>query len=488
MPRRVPGEYVPVADREANEWLSVDCFCGEVVIFPWSGYEKVACPRCQGHNSTTEAVAAPTPGAAMQVQAMAAEARSKMQALAVKGKDNRAEYMRKLAEKWRPIENLGNSIERCILGRPHLYGNVKSYWKGRVLLAPSSGFIIVPLVLILGPFLIGTPLQIGGGSVHPLFYAQGILAALGIGALFASHCTEPGILEKQPAREPQPSRYELINGTQVESKWCKTCHLHRRPRASHCARCDGMREENTHTPLPALEPPPPYPYHSPRSTVCVDQFDHHCHITGTCVGRRNVRPFLLFVVFTLAADGAAWACAVDYLFYHSADARAVDGPERIALGVVLMWTTLGGMGLFLMLTNLVGIFSAGLTTRERLKDVYNTAGSKGYGHPFDTGSILGNMRAIVCVVCAPPPPTSFHPPLPSPKTHNPRHRRRDRVKSQARSTPQEMVPTWCEGLDAGRTNCRRTNTHATHPAAHFVRPLCRPNQHRRACCGVYPRA
>eukprot|EP00754_Rhynchopus_humris_P043370 Rhum_TRINITY_DN3177_c0_g1::Rhum_TRINITY_DN3177_c0_g1_i1::g.9875::m.9875/K16675/ZDHHC9_14_18; palmitoyltransferase ZDHHC9/14/18 len=369
MTRRVPGEYIPVADREANEWLSVECFCGEVVIFPWAGYEQVACPRCQGHNSTAEAVAAPTPGAAMQVQAMAAEARSKMLALAVNGKDNRAEYMRKLAEKWRPIENLGNSIERCLLGRPHLYGNVKSYWKGRVLLAPSSGFIIVPLVLILGPFLMALPMHVGGGgNVHPLFYAQGILAALGIAALFASHCTEPGILEKQPAREPQPSKYELINGTQVEIKWCKTCHLYRRPRASHCARCD----------------------------VCVDQFDHHCHITGTCVGRRNVRPFLLFVIFTLAADVTAWVCAIDYLFYHSADARAVDGPERFALGVVLMWTTLGGMGLFLMLTNLMGIFSAGLTTRERLKDVYNTAGSNGYGHPFDTGSIVGNLRAIVC--------------------------------------------------------------------------------------------
>ena len=49
---------------------------------------------------------------------------------------------------------------------------------------------------------------------------------------------------------------------------CKTCDISRPPKASHCGLCGH----------------------------CVRGFDHHCHIFNTCVGRRNLRVFVLFLV------------------------------------------------------------------------------------------------------------------------------------------------------------------------------------------------
>jgi palmitoyltransferase ZDHHC9/14/18 len=77
----------------------------------------------------------------------------------------------------------------------------------------------------------------------------------------------PGALPLSALTLELPKFIEIpINGAQIRLKFCKTCHILRPPRASHCSFCG----------------------------VCVERFDHHCPWIGNCIGKKN---YLLFVVF-----------------------------------------------------------------------------------------------------------------------------------------------------------------------------------------------
>lgn len=52
----------------------------------------------------------------------------------------------------------------------------------------------------------------------------------------------------------------------VKVKFCKTCHIYKPPRTSHCAFCNN----------------------------CVEKFDHHCPWVGNCIGKRNYKVFMYF--------------------------------------------------------------------------------------------------------------------------------------------------------------------------------------------------
>lgn len=71
----------------------------------------------------------------------------------------------------------------------------------------------------------------------------------------------------------------IVDKTQVASiykkRFCKTCYIFRPPLSSHCRHCD----------------------------QCVTNFDHHCFLVNTCIGRRNMRNFVLFtqLIFVMCA-------------------------------------------------------------------------------------------------------------------------------------------------------------------------------------------
>jgi hypothetical protein len=101
--------------------------------------------------------------------------------------------------------------------------------------------------------------------------------------------TDPGIVPSSRGMEQREVemlasqvRTVDVNGFSVQLKWCRTCHIFRPPRAAHCSECN----------------------------VCVERFDHHCPWMGQCIGKRNYRFFLGFVIscsalcaYTLLSSG-----------------------------------------------------------------------------------------------------------------------------------------------------------------------------------------
>lgn len=85
-----------------------------------------------------------------------------------------------------------------------------------------------------------------------------------------------------------PYKSDRVNGVNV--KYCSTCHIWRVPRLSHCSICG----------------------------TCVLSHDHHCIFLNNCVGVRNYRHFLWFLltVTILSVYLAAFSFAHCYYYKH----------------------------------------------------------------------------------------------------------------------------------------------------------------------------
>jgi len=120
------------------------------------------------------------------------------------------------------------------------------------------------------------------GNFYPkkIYYALDVLCVVVEYYLILSYITEPGIIPRKCpefAIKDLEQTEETDKGKEEDSekprifteRKCPTCQIIRPPGASHCKICDN----------------------------CVMDFDHHCVFISNCVGKRNHKYFVLFLVW-----------------------------------------------------------------------------------------------------------------------------------------------------------------------------------------------
>lgn len=120
--------------------------------------------------------------------------------------------------------------------------------------------------------------------------------------------------------------------------FCRTCHILRPPRSSHCSICNN----------------------------CVEVWDHHCPFVNNCIGVRN---YLYFVGFTTSVTLLAFVVAGGFIVYLStSEENSKDSYTNgiISLGL-FMPTSLFTICLCGLLWYHVSLICKGQTTRERIK-------------------------------------------------------------------------------------------------------------------------
>jgi len=87
-----------------------------------------------------------------------------------------------------------------------------------------------------------------------------------------------------------------------------------------CINCENLRPENTR--------------HCNYCNKCVQGFDHHCTFVNNCLGYRNHKFFLLFLLFfTLYMIAMIWHCVYSFILFGAG--KTSDDPNIRNLKIVI---------------------------------------------------------------------------------------------------------------------------------------------------------
>ncbi|CAN0152320.1 unnamed protein product [Ascophyllum nodosum] len=190
-------------------------------------------------------------------------------------------------------------------------------------------------------------------------------------SLVYSSFLDPGIIPRRaasglPDSIPEDMRDQL--------NYCITCHIVRPPRTKHCKHCNN----------------------------CVLTFDHHCPWTGNCVGARNYRAFMAFIILLTISSAAVCTLSVIHFVTrvlrlgprHLTDSFAMPG-SRFVSPILGLWTAMITVLVGALLCFHIYLLSKGQTTNEYLR------GEKRRGN-VPHGSFFPNCRQLWC---GPRPPS-----------------------------------------------------------------------------------
>ncbi|PHJ23728.1 dhhc zinc finger domain-containing protein [Cystoisospora suis] len=277
-------------------------------------------------------------------------------------------------------------------GSVQAYGSNYVYCKGWGITGPDRRTALISLAMILIPSILFEAWTSPWFSRHhglgvPL--TQAILLFFTLYFFVITACGDPGIIPRHRSpmsaydpltreyRARQPPRHQdvVINGCSLRLKFCTTCNIYRPPRSVHCAICDN----------------------------CVERFDHHCPWIGNCIGLRNYRSFILFVIFcsllalfTFAASAVKLVTVILQLrdedstmegagddVFHRVWKHATDAILLLFYTFFLSWFVLALAAYhgYLVVTN--------QTTYEQIKSFFYE------GNPWDRG-FFGNLFDVFC--------------------------------------------------------------------------------------------
>lgn len=153
----------------------------------------------------------------------------------------------------------------------------------------------------------------------------------------------------------------------VTVKYCPTCKIWRPPRVSHCALCD----------------------------ICVINHDHHCVFLNNCVGKRNYRYFLWFLLLAVITTVYMAVVLFVHVFWyliadddHLKSFAASISRYPVAFLLVIYGILAMGYPLLLLVFHLF-LTAQNLTTREYLNYVRGDH-DPDFINVFNTRSVLCN--------------------------------------------------------------------------------------------------
>eukprot|EP01060_Flectonema_neradi_P018597 TRINITY_DN25461_c0_g1_i1.p1 TRINITY_DN25461_c0_g1~~TRINITY_DN25461_c0_g1_i1.p1 ORF type:complete len:351 (+),score=41.28 TRINITY_DN25461_c0_g1_i1:48-1100(+) len=251
------------------------------------------------------------------------------------------------------------------------FGNKRLLCQGNCILSPDSRVFILICIIIIVPvsFFVYNHsnlwIRLGAifltlGSI--LSGATAVLLDPGIEPAQNKPCPEAPQVPLRCGTELLKAGDEIVEfeGVQLVRKWCQTCGMLRPLRAAHCSDCD----------------------------VCVNEFDHHCVIIGSCVGERTFRFFAMFLWFVTIL--AWYICIISVYTTTDILNKRKSGKRdktfsKLLFGhiILIVFTSLIGICVIGFASYYCYLSGKGQTERENFKD-------DGEPNPFSKGSCVSN--------------------------------------------------------------------------------------------------